>query len=74
MTGRDSNPRHDGMGEQVEHDRCGDDGDGRSCAICRGDPLDSDFVEMIERAAAQPGKAMSFDEAIEWLRSMRQAD
>ncbi|HUD28071.1 MAG TPA: hypothetical protein VMQ93_04305 [Novosphingobium sp.] len=56
--------------EQVEHDRCGDDGDGRSCPICRGDPLDPDFVEMIERAAAQPGKAMSFDEAIEWLRTL----
>lgn len=67
MTDRDSNPRHDSMGQ---HDRCGDDGDGRSCPICRGDPLDPDFVEMIERAAAQPGKAMSFDEAIEWLRGL----
>lgn len=55
------------MGEQVEHDRCGDDGDGRSCPICRGDPLDPDFVEMIERAAAQPGQVMTVDEFTVWL-------
>lgn len=69
MTDRDSNPRHDGMGEQVEHDRCGDDGDGRSCAICRGDPLDPDFVEVIERVAAQPGRAMTAADFTAWLRA-----
>ena len=50
--------------------RCGDDETDEPCAICRGEELDADFLAMIERAAAQPGKAMSFDEAIEWLRTL----
>lgn len=53
--------------------RCGDDGTDEPCPVCRGDPLDPDFVEMVERVAAQPGKAMTFDEAIEWLRTFDQA-
>ncbi|MFV1920960.1 hypothetical protein VPH46_16240 [Sphingomonas sp. MJ1 (PH-R8)] len=50
--------------------RCGDDGTDEPCPICRGEELDPDFVAMIEHAAAQPGKAMTFDEAIEWLRTL----
>lgn len=50
--------------------RCGDDGTDEPCPICRGEELDPDFVAMIEQAAAQPGKAMTFDEAIEWLRTL----
>lgn len=50
--------------------QCDNDWDGRSCRICRGDPLDPDFVEMVERAAAQPGRVMSFDVAMEWLRRL----
>jgi hypothetical protein len=48
------------------------DGDGTdgSCPVCRDEELDADFVAMIEHAAAQPGKAMTFDEAIEWLRTL----
>jgi hypothetical protein len=50
--------------------RCGDDGTDEPCPICRGDPLDPEFIEMIEHAAAQPGRVMTFDEAIEWLRTL----
>lgn len=50
--------------------RCGDDGTDEPCPICRGEELDPDFLAMIERAAAQPGKAMSFDEAMEWLDTL----
>lgn len=67
MTKRDSNSRHVCMGAQVEHDRCDDDGDERSCAICRGDALSSDFVSMVEQAAAQPGLVMTADEFTAWL-------
>ncbi len=58
----------------IDHgERCGDDGTDEPCAICRGEELDPDFLAMIEQAAAQPGKAMTFDEAIEWLRARNQA-
>lgn len=50
--------------------RCDGDGTDESCPICRGEELDSDFLSMIELAAAQPGKAMTFEEAIEWLRNL----
>lgn len=69
MTGRDSNPRHDDMDEQVEHDRCDDDEDARSCPICRSDPLDPDFAEVIEPAAVQPGRAMTAGDFTAWLRA-----
>ena len=60
-----------GSGIVDQHEgRCGDDETDEPCAICRGEELDADFLAMIERAAAQPGKAMSFDEAIEWLRTL----
>lgn len=51
-------------------ERCRDDGTGEPCPICRGEELDPDFVAMVEQAAAQPGKAMTIDEAIEWLRTL----
>lgn len=51
-------------------ERCGVDGPDEPCPICRGDPLDPEFIEMIEHAAAQPGRVMTFDEAIEWLRTL----
>ena len=57
-----------GPGIVIEHgERCDDDETDEPCPICRGEELDPDFLAMIERAAAQPGKAMSFDKAIEWL-------
>lgn len=46
----------------------GGDGD-RPCPICRGDVSD-EFLAMIEQAAAEPGKVMTFDEAIAWLRDL----
>ena len=50
-------------------DGCDDDhGDG-SCPICRGEELDPDFLARIEQAGAHPGMAMTFDEAMEWLRA-----
>lgn len=59
------------MGEDVEHDCNVDDRDGESlCPICRGDPLDPQFVDFIKRAAAQPGRRMTFDEAMRWLRDL----
>ena len=49
---------------------CGDDhGDG-SCPICRGEELSPDFIAMLEQAAAQPGRAMIAEEAIEWINSL----
>ena len=52
-----------------EHDRrCGDDGAHEPCPICRGEELDPNFLARIEQAAAQPGRTMNFDEAMEWLR------
>lgn len=44
------------------------EGDDEPCPICRGEELDPDFLACIEQAGAQPGMAMTFDEAIEWLR------
>ena len=49
-------------------DGCGDDRGDESCPICRGEELDPYFLAMIEPAAAQPGRAMTAEEAIEWLR------
>lgn len=55
----------------VEHGgRCDDDGADRPCTICRGEELDPDFLAMIEQAAAQPGRVMTGEEAIEWLRTL----
>ena len=48
---------------------CSDD-EAEPCPICRGDELDPDFVAWIEQTAAQPGRTMTFDEAIEWLRTL----
>jgi hypothetical protein len=60
-----------GSGIVIEHGEwCGDDGTDEPCPICRGEELDPDFVAMIEQAAVQPGKAMTFDEAIELLRTL----
>lgn len=60
-----------GSGIVDQHEgRCGDDGTDEPCPICRGDALDPDFLAWVERAAAQPGKAMTFDEAIEWLGTL----
>jgi hypothetical protein len=60
-----------GSGIVDQHEgRCGDDGTDQPCPICRGEELDPDFLAMIEHAAAQPGKAMTFGEAIEWLRTL----
>jgi len=54
-----------------EHgERCGDGGSDASCPICRGEEPDPDFLAWVEHAAAQPGKAMSFDEAMEWLDTL----
>jgi hypothetical protein len=50
-------------------DGCGDDGTDAPCPICRGEELDPDFLARIEAAASQPGRSMTADEAIEWLRS-----
>ena len=55
----------------IEHEeRCGDDGTDEPCPICRGEELDPDFLAMIERAAAQPGRVMTVEEAIEWIQSL----
>ncbi|MBB5713160.1 hypothetical protein FHT02_004430 [Sphingomonas xinjiangensis] len=32
--------------------------------------MSSEFIEQIKAAANQPGQAMSFDEAMVWLRSL----
>jgi len=47
-----------------------DDHGDDSCPICRGEDLDPDFLAWVEQAAAQPGRAMTAEEAIEWLRSL----
>ncbi|MCC2981746.1 hypothetical protein [Sphingomonas sp. IC4-52] len=47
---------------------CSDD-EAEPCPICRGEELDPDFVARIEQAGAQPGMAMTFDEAMAWLRA-----
>lgn len=54
----------------VEHDEGCDDGADGSCPICRGEELDPDFLAWIEQAAAQPGRTMTLDEAIEWLGTL----
>lgn len=54
------------MGEHDE--RCDDHGD-EPCPICRGEELDPDFLAPIQQAGAQPGMAMTFDEAMDWLRA-----
>lgn len=50
-------------------DGCDDDHGGGSCPICRGEELDPDFLARIEQAGAQPGMAMTFDEAMDWFRA-----
>jgi len=51
-------------------ERCDDNGTDEPCPICRGAPLDPDFLAWVEHAAAQPGKTMPLNEAIEWLRTL----
>lgn len=51
----------------VQDERCDDHAD-EPCPICRGEELDPDFLARIEQAGAQPGMAMTFHEAMEWLR------
>jgi len=51
-------------------DGCGGDHGDESCPICRGEELDTDFVAMIKKAAAQPGRVMTIEEFGEWLRSL----
>ena len=46
-----------------------DECDDHPCPICRGEVSD-EFIAMIERAAAQPGQVMIFDEAKAWLRGL----
>lgn len=50
-------------------DGCGNDHGDESCPICRGEMSD-EFVERMKAAAAQPGRAMTVEEASEWLRSL----
>lgn len=47
---------------------CGDDGTDEPCPICRGEMSD-EFLAWVEQAAAQPGRAMTAEEAIEWINS-----
>jgi len=55
----------------IEHsERCDDDGTDEPCPICRGEELDPDFLAMIEQAAAQPGRVMTAEEAVEWIQSL----
>lgn len=49
---------------------CGDDGTGGTCPICRGEELSPDFIAMLEQAAAQPGRVMTAEETVEWLRDL----
>ncbi len=49
---------------------CGDDGTGGTCPICRGEELSPDFIAMLEQAAAQPGRVMTAEEKVEWLRDL----
>ena len=56
------------MGDAFK-DGCGDNHGDEACPICRGEELNPDFVARIEQAGAQPGKTMTFDEAMEWLRA-----
>lgn len=50
-------------------DGCGDDHGDDMCPICRGEELSPDFIAMLEQAAAQPGRVMTAEKAVEWLRS-----
>lgn len=54
----------------IEHDERCEDGTDDPCLICRSEELDPDFLAMIEAAAAQPGQAMTAEEAIGWLRRL----
>lgn len=49
--------------ERAEGEHSGD------CPICRGD-VSSEFIAMVEDAAAQAGRAMTAEEAKEWLRRL----
>jgi len=49
---------------------CGDDGTDAPCPICRGEELSPDFIAMLEQAAAQPGRVMTAEETVEWLRDL----
>ncbi|MDF0541161.1 hypothetical protein PX699_02320 [Sphingobium sp. H39-3-25] len=58
----------------IEHgERCGDDGPDGACPICRGE-MSPEFIEWLGEAVAaaeaQPGKAMTAEEAIEWLGTL----
>jgi len=48
-------------------DGCGDDWEDQPCAICRGEDLCPEFIERMTATAAQPGRRMTAEEAIEWL-------
>jgi hypothetical protein len=54
-------------------DGCGDDGTDAPCPICRGE-MSPEFTEwlteVVAATEAQPGKSMTADEAIEWLRTL----
>ena len=54
----------------IQHKGRCDGGTDNPCPICRGEELDPDFLGMIEAAAAQPGRVMTAEEAIEWVRSL----
>ncbi len=45
------------------------EGDDEPCPICRGEELDPALLARIEQAGVQPGKTMTFDEAMKWLRA-----
>jgi hypothetical protein len=54
----------------VEHEgRCDEDWQDKPCAICRGEVSD-EFLTVVARAAAQPGRVMTAEEAMEWLESL----
>jgi len=57
------------MGDAFK-DGCDHGHDDDACAICRGEPLDPGFVAWLEQAAAQPGRVMTAEEMVEWVRSL----
>ena len=57
------------MGDAFK-DGCDHGHDDDACAICRGEPLDLGFVAWLEQAAAQPGRVMTAEEMVEWVRSL----
>lgn len=57
------------MSEDVERHGFGYGNVGRPCPICRGDPLDPHFIEMVEQEAALAGQAMTADAFLAWLHS-----